>query len=205
MQKLTTGWRSILWCSYGASYLSGQNWRRIWNLPESRITDLQIRNLSHQCIRNQSWSHVDRSDGRSMDFSNNRVSNNRSQKCESTWYGSLFHWSIRNCCWTCLGRQCWVIIQKNYFKFNVLFSGAINPARDFGPRMWAAIFDGSYAFEGVEGTNSEYFFWIPLLGPLIGGAAGKLKISNLNQLNFFSWSYLSFPRSSSLAKWRCWI
>ena len=39
--------------------------------------------------------------------------------------------------------------------------------------MWASIFDGSYAFEGDEGTNTEYFFWIPLLGPLIGGAAGK--------------------------------
>ena len=49
--------------------------------------------------------------------------------------------------------------------------------------MWAAIFDGSYAFEGVEGTNSEYFFWIPLLGPLIGGAAGKLKISNFKHFN----------------------
>ena len=48
--------------------------------------------------------------------------------------------------------------------------------------MWAAIFDGSYAFEGVEGTNSEYFFWIPLLGPLIGGAAGKLKSRNTNTL-----------------------
>ena len=41
--------------------------------------------------------------------------------------------------------------------------------------MWAAIFDGSYAFEGDEGENSEYFFWIPLLGPLIGGAAGKFQ------------------------------
>ena len=42
--------------------------------------------------------------------------------------------------------------------------------------MWAAIFDGSYAFEGDEDVpNSEYFFWIPLLGPLIGGAAGKLQ------------------------------
>ena len=74
--------------------------------------------------------------------------------------------------------------------------------------MWAAIFDGSYAFEGVEGTNSEYFFWIPLLGPLIGGAAGKLKNRNtyISINSFFSsWSYLSFPRASSLAKWRWWI
>ena len=41
--------------------------------------------------------------------------------------------------------------------------------------MWAAIFDGSYAFEGDEGENSEYFFWIPILGPLIGGAAGTFE------------------------------
>ena len=103
-----------------------------------------------------------------------------------------------------MGRKCWVIIQNNNFKLIKIFSGAINPARDFGPRMWAAIFDGSYAFEGVEGTNSEYFFWIPLLGPLIGGAAGKLKNRNnnslINSFMFSSWSYLSFPRASSLAK-----
>lgn len=53
--------------------------------------------------------------------------------------------------------------------------GAINPARDFGPRLWAAIFDGDIAFSGEEDIlNSEYFFWIPLLGPLIGGAIAGL-------------------------------
>ena len=45
--------------------------------------------------------------------------------------------------------------------------------------MWAAIFDGSYAFEGDQGENSEYFFWIPILGPLIGGAAGTFEINRI--------------------------
>jgi len=47
--------------------------------------------------------------------------------------------------------------------------GAINPARDFGPRIWASFIDGESAFTGVAGTNSEYFFWIPIAGPLAGG------------------------------------
>jgi len=55
--------------------------------------------------------------------------------------------------------------------------GAINPARDFGPRIWASFFDGDIAFTGdkdedsntFQGVNSEYFFWIPLAGPIVGG------------------------------------
>jgi len=49
--------------------------------------------------------------------------------------------------------------------------GAINPARDFGPRIWASFFDGEAAFAGsdAQGVNSEYFFWIPIAGPLVGG------------------------------------
>jgi len=55
--------------------------------------------------------------------------------------------------------------------------GAINPARDFGPRIWASFFDGEIAFAGdnnitsstFQGVNSEYFFWIPLAGPIVGG------------------------------------
>merc|ERR1712002_2001 len=46
--------------------------------------------------------------------------------------------------------------------------GAINPARDFGPRIWASFFNPK-AFTGTEGQNNYYFFWIPIVGPLIGG------------------------------------
>jgi glycerol uptake facilitator protein len=47
---------------------------------------------------------------------------------------------------------------------------AINPARDFGPRMfaWAAGW-GKVAFPGNYGWINQYF-WVPIIGPLIGGA-----------------------------------
>ena len=49
---------------------------------------------------------------------------------------------------------------------------AINPARDFGPRLfaWAAGY-GKIAMPGDFG-NVNTFFWIPIVGPLLGGAIG---------------------------------
>jgi len=52
--------------------------------------------------------------------------------------------------------------------------GAINPTRDLAPRMVASMLYGDVAFTGLPGTNSESFMWIPLLGPLIGGALAAL-------------------------------
>ncbi|MFE1878734.1 MIP/aquaporin family protein [Streptomyces diastatochromogenes] len=52
---------------------------------------------------------------------------------------------------------------------------AINPARDFGPRLltYAAGWQ-SYAFPGsVSGVYSGYW-WIPIVGPLVGGIIGIL-------------------------------
>ncbi|MEU8028700.1 MIP family channel protein [Streptomyces sp. NPDC049099] len=52
---------------------------------------------------------------------------------------------------------------------------AINPARDFGPRLftYAAGWNG-LAFPGsVPGSFSAYW-WIPIVGPLIGGVVGIL-------------------------------
>jgi glycerol uptake facilitator protein len=47
---------------------------------------------------------------------------------------------------------------------------AINPARDFGPRMFAlAAGWGKIAFPGDYGNVNTYF-WIPIIGPLLGGA-----------------------------------
>jgi glycerol uptake facilitator protein len=47
---------------------------------------------------------------------------------------------------------------------------AINPARDFGPRMFAWIAGwGKVAFPGDYGHINDYF-WIPIVGPLLGGA-----------------------------------
>lgn len=51
---------------------------------------------------------------------------------------------------------------------------AINPARDFGPRLfaWAAGW-GKFAMPG-NGPWFTAYFWIPIVGPLIGGVIGVL-------------------------------
>jgi len=44
---------------------------------------------------------------------------------------------------------------------------AINPARDFGPRLWIAIVSG-----GESLAVNNFYFWIPIVAPLTGGVAG---------------------------------
>ncbi len=44
---------------------------------------------------------------------------------------------------------------------------AINPARDFGPRLWMALAGG-----GTGALNS--YTWIPIVAPLVGGPVGGL-------------------------------
>lgn len=44
---------------------------------------------------------------------------------------------------------------------------AINPARDFGPRLWMAIVSGGASF-----SANNWYFWIPIVAPLLGGVAG---------------------------------
>ena len=55
---------------------------------------------------------------------------------------------------------------------------AINPARDFGPRLFAYFAGwGKVALPGsynVSGFHFSGYFWIPIVGPLIGGAIGLL-------------------------------
>jgi len=47
--------------------------------------------------------------------------------------------------------------------------GAINPARDLGPRLFSLMKYGSAAM-----TDNAYFFWIPLFAPLVGGVTGAI-------------------------------
>jgi glycerol uptake facilitator protein len=55
---------------------------------------------------------------------------------------------------------------------------AINPARDFGPRLFAWIAGwGSVALPGtfhIKGLDFTTYFWIPIVGPLIGGSIGVI-------------------------------
>jgi glycerol uptake facilitator protein len=44
---------------------------------------------------------------------------------------------------------------------------AINPARDFGPRLWMAFVSGGGSF-----AANNYYFWIPIVAPLLGGVVG---------------------------------
>ncbi len=51
---------------------------------------------------------------------------------------------------------------------------AINPARDLGPRLLTYAFGwGHLAFPGA-GTYFSHYWWIPIAGPLAGGALGIL-------------------------------
>jgi glycerol uptake facilitator protein len=55
---------------------------------------------------------------------------------------------------------------------------AINPARDFGPRLFAyfagwgkVALPGSYSAPGFSFSD---YFWIPIVGPLVGGVVGVI-------------------------------
>jgi glycerol uptake facilitator protein len=58
--------------------------------------------------------------------------------------------------------------------FGVNAGYAINPARDFGPRIFAWIQGwGKIAFPGDYGNVNTYF-WIPIVGPFVGAGIGAL-------------------------------
>src|SRR5947209_1102518 len=44
---------------------------------------------------------------------------------------------------------------------------AINPARDFGPRLWIGFVSGFASF-----SADNFYFWIPIVAPLAGGVVG---------------------------------
>jgi glycerol uptake facilitator protein len=52
--------------------------------------------------------------------------------------------------------------------FGGLHGYAINPARDFGPRLFTAL----AGFKNNGLTNGSHVFWIPIAAPLLGGLIG---------------------------------
>ena len=52
--------------------------------------------------------------------------------------------------------------------FGGLHGFAINPARDFGPRLFTVV----AGFKNNGLTDAPYVFWVPIVGPLIGGLIG---------------------------------
>uniref|UniRef100_K3W8E1 Aquaporin n=1 Tax=Globisporangium ultimum (strain ATCC 200006 / CBS 805.95 / DAOM BR144) TaxID=431595 RepID=K3W8E1_GLOUD len=56
---------------------------------------------------------------------------------------------------------------------------ALNPARDFGPRVFSACAGwGSKVF-----TLRDHYFWIPIVAPLIGGAIGGATYMGLVEIH----------------------
>jgi glycerol uptake facilitator protein len=53
--------------------------------------------------------------------------------------------------------------------FGGLHGYAINPARDFGPRLFTVL--AGFRNNGL--TDGSYVFWVPIAGPLLGGVIGS--------------------------------
>jgi glycerol uptake facilitator protein len=52
--------------------------------------------------------------------------------------------------------------------FGGMHGYAINPARDFGPRLFTAL--AGFRNNGL--TDGSMVFWVPIVGPLAGGLLG---------------------------------
>lgn len=52
--------------------------------------------------------------------------------------------------------------------FGGMHGYAINPARDFGPRLFTAV----AGFKNNGLTDGSLVFWVPIVGPLLGGVLG---------------------------------
>jgi glycerol uptake facilitator protein len=52
--------------------------------------------------------------------------------------------------------------------FGALHGYAINPARDFGPRLFTVV--AGFRNNGL--TDGSGIFWVPIAGPLAGGLLG---------------------------------
>jgi glycerol uptake facilitator protein len=61
-----------------------------------------------------------------------------------------------------------VIVVGIGMSFGGMHGYAINPARDFGPRLFTVV----AGFKNNGLTDGGYVFWVPIVGPLLGGLIG---------------------------------
>jgi glycerol uptake facilitator protein len=52
--------------------------------------------------------------------------------------------------------------------FGGMHGYAINPARDFGPRLFTVV----AGFKNNGLTDGSMVFWVPIVGPILGGIIG---------------------------------
>lgn len=96
-----------------------------------------------------------------------------------TFFLVLFVWAVVDEANLGVGVNLWpfivgMIVMAIGISFGANAGYAINPARDFGPRMFALVAGwGKIAFPGDYGNVNDYF-WIPIVGPLLGGALASL-------------------------------
>jgi glycerol uptake facilitator protein len=90
-----------------------------------------------------------------------------------TFFLALFVWAVTDEFNLPVGANMtpWIvgmIVMAVGLSFGANAGYAINPARDFGPRIFALIAGwGKIAFPGDYGNVNTYF-WIPIVGPLLG-------------------------------------
>ncbi|MFB7738027.1 MIP/aquaporin family protein [Streptomyces sp. NPDC056112] len=61
------------------------------------------------------------------------------------------------------------------FSYGANAGYAINPARDFGPRLFTFFAGwGDLALPGSLAGSFSHYWWIPIVGPLVGGVVGVL-------------------------------
>jgi glycerol uptake facilitator protein len=91
-----------------------------------------------------------------------------------TFFLVLFIWACVDEANLGVGANLWpwivgMVVMAIGISFGANAGYAINPARDFGPRMFALVAGwGKIAFPGDYGNVNTYF-WIPIVGPLVGG------------------------------------